>query len=375
MIVDVHCHYTFSRLAATVADRFSFEQPTGDAAARRTVTVRPTDFDSCVSDRAVKRWNWRLARWFLRLPPPGAALDRRLGEEFQRHLGGTTAPIERYVLLAFDAVHDDEGRCPPLPRRGDKFGNDIYTSNSLIRDVCRRNPERFLFGASVHPYRPDAVTCIEEVFAAGACLLKWIPLHHNIDVTDRRTLAVLRRCAELGLPILIHCGEEFTLTTQCPAHRSIRPVLEVLQQLRREDHMPTVIVAHVATSVLPWGGDGSHELLLAALAGEFAAAPLYADISALVTWPKSPYLRRLAGRPHVHHKLLFGSDFPVPPSLRRVRRRLGSQYEAIAGVRSWPQRAALACRALGFSEIVFHRAADLLPNVDFFAPRATKPPA
>ena len=134
-----------------------------------------------------------------------------------------------------------------------QLGSDLYTSNSLVRDLCRRHPGRFLFGASVHPYRPDAVAYVEEVFAAGACLLKWIPLHHNINMEDPRTLAVLRKLAALGLPLLVHVGEEFTLTTQRPAYRSIEPLLEVLRTLRREGGMPGVIVAHAATPVTPLG--------------------------------------------------------------------------------------------------------------------------
>ena len=114
---------------------------------------------------------------------------------------------------------------------------------------------------------------------------------------------------------------------------------------------------------------------LAALAGEFADAPLYADISALVTLGKAGFLRQLLRRPELHHKLLFGSDFPVPPLLHRLRCDLGRDYARVAGVRSWPQRAALACRRLGFNEIVLHRAAEILPHVDFFARSAAAPPA
>ncbi len=387
MVIDVHCHYTFSRRPATAPERFSFESP---PATRAGEAVLPTAFDSCVSPRAAARLNWRIARRVLRVPPPGPAADVWLEVEYAKHLGpaasqppgvpslalrarsGQGSPasggIDRYVLLAFDAVHDDDGRCPPLPQPGDRFGSDIYTSNSLIRAACRQHPDRFLFGASVHPYRRDAVACVDEVFAGGASLLKWIPLHHNIALDDPRTLAVLRKCAELGLPLLIHCGEEYTLTTQCPHLKSIRPLLDTLRKLRREGRMPTVIVAHAATAVMPWGDDGSHRLLLDALTGDFADAPVYADISALVTWPKAPYLRRLARRQELHHKLLFGSDFPVPPSVWRVRRELGREYAAVCAIPSWPQRAAAACRVLGFNEIVFHRAATLLPNVGYFGP-------
>ncbi len=365
MIIDLHCHYALTRAAAETAERFSFEpQPTGEPSAGGS--VRPTDFDSCVSSRALARWSWRAARVAAGLPRPGPELDARLKEQYAQHLLAP-GPIERFVLLAFDAVHDDDGGVPPLPETGARLGSDLYTSNTLIRALCRQHPQRFLFGASVHPYRPNAVACVEEVFAAGACLLKWLPEHHNIDVTDSRARAVLRACARLGLPLLVHYGEEFTLATDRPQFCSIRPLLSVLRELRRAGEMPTVIVAHAATPVLPWGDRDSHRVLLAALTGEFAGAPLYADISALATWAKAGYLRTLARRPELHARLLFGSDFPVPPMLGRLRGLLGSEYRAIAAERSWPQRAARACRAAGFGEIVFHRAAEMLPNVHHFA--------
>ncbi len=195
MIIDVHCHYTLSATRRSDLERFSFE-PLHDLPAAGDPTP-PSAYDSCVSPRVLRRGTWRLARRLLKLPRPGAALDCALAERYARHLLAP-GPIDRYVLLAFDAVHSDDGELVPLPRPGDQFGSDIYTSNTFIRELCRQHPQRFLFGASVHPYRSDAVECVEEVFAAGACLLKWLPVHHNIDVRDARSIGVLRCCARLG---------------------------------------------------------------------------------------------------------------------------------------------------------------------------------
>ena len=131
--------------------------------------------------------------------------------------------------------------------------------------------------------------------------------------------------------------------------------------------MPTTIVAHLATSTIPIGDRHSFPRLAAALLGEFAEAPLYADISALTAWGKIRFLRKIAGMQELHAKLLFGSDFPVPLAMPRIwrdlRRRL---YSRIAAERSWPQRAVQIYRHFGFNEIVFHRAAMLLPNVYYF---------
>ncbi len=354
MIIDVHCHYTLTaRRASEAIERFSFERPGRSGIAA---------YDSCVSPRFARSLAWRLMRVAADLPPtirPSGALDARLEDLYARHLhaGGI---IDRFVLLAFDAYHTDAGERPPLPVRRDQRGSDIYTSNSLIRALCRAHPGRFLFGASVHPYRRDAVACVEEVAAAGAVLLKWLPLHQNISPHDPRTLDVLRGCARLGLPVLIHCGAEFTLATQHPAYMPFEPWLEALRRLRGEGRMPRTIIAHIATPVLPWQERRSHKLLVRALRGEFADAPLYADISALTAWGKVGWLRKIAAMQDLHAKLLFGTDFPVPVALPRLRGVLRGCYDEVRRIRSWPQQAARICQIAGFCDIVFHRAAKLL---------------
>ncbi|MBU0639380.1 MAG: amidohydrolase family protein [Planctomycetes bacterium] len=357
MIIDIHCHYTLTQRPAQVSERFSFEPAETDG--------RPA-YDSCIAPRNAHRLSWRAFGWYLGFKQ-SPALDQQIEAFYERHLhaGG---PVDRIVLLAFDAYHDDAGRQVSFPTERGDVGSDIYTSNSLVRELCRRHPERFLFGASVHPYREGAVRCVEEVFAAGACLLKWIPLHQNIDIADPRTLAVMRRCAELGLPLLLHYSEEFTLSTNHREYRSATALLDVLRRLRRAGCMPPTILAHVATPVSPFGERDSHNAVVSALLDEFADAPLYADISALTAWSKTGFLRRMARRQELHGKLLFGTDFPIPLALPRLRRDLGVDYRRIAGEHSWIQQAALIYRHLGFNEIVFHRAAELLPHVEYFAP-------
>ena len=356
MIIDVHSHYTFTRRPADPSDRFSFEPATIDG--------QPA-WDSFVSPRAMNRMTWRIIKrlfGFAANMDAGSELDTALAVFYQQH-HFSDGPVRKIVLLAFDEYHDDAGRRAPPPKSRRDRGSDIYTSNSMIRAVCRLHPDRYLFGASVHPYRENAVACVEEVFAAGACLIKWIPLHQNIDVTDPRTLDVLRCCARLGLPVLVHYCEEFTLATQHPESLPLAPLLDVLRRLRSEGAMPITIVAHVATPVVPWGERRSHRLLLDALTGEFADAPLYTDISALTSWGKIRYLRRLARRQDLHAKFLFGTDFPVPLALPRLYFDLGRDFRPIKAHPSWIQQTLLVDRRLGYNDIVFHRAAELLPNV------------
>lgn len=354
MIIDVHCHYALSaRLASPEIERFSFE-PAFDP-------QRPA-YDSYLAPRAMNRLSFRMYRRLAGIDaniPPGPSLDAALESWFQRHLLAD-GPIDRFVLLAFDEYHTNAGERPLPPSTRFERGSDMYTSNSMIRGLCRARPDRYMFGASVHPYRENAVECIREVAAAGAVLLKWLPLHQNIDIADDRTLAVLRTCAEIGLPVLVHYNEEFTLATQHPEHMGLSALLDVLRRLRVERRMPTTIVAHVATPVTPLGIEQPFYDLCRALLGEFADAPLFADISALTTFGKIKYLRWLATRQDLHSKLLFGTDYPVPVSLFRLRRDLGRAYKPIRTCPSWPQQVAMICRNLGFGEIVFCRAESLL---------------
>lgn len=356
MIIDLHCHYTFTALAPDASPRFAFETPGAND---------PTAYDSCVSPRSLGRASWQAMRRALRLPPPGPALDAHLADFYAEHLAAD-GPVDRCVLLAFDAYHDDEGRRPPLPRRPRDVGNDIYTSNSLVRSACIARPDHYLFGASIHPYRRDALAAVDEVFGAGACLLKLIPLHQNVDMRDARTIALLRRCAELGLPVLLHFGPEFTLRTNCAAHGELPPLLQTLRELRRTGAMPTTIIAHVATPVMPWGPWRHYRTLLDALTGEFADAPLYADISALLSWGKVWSLRTLARRQDLHAKLLFGSDFPVVMATAWLHWRFWRAWPRLSASGAAPQRYCRIFREAGFGEIIHRRAARLLPNIDFF---------
>src|SRR5690606_28695608 len=113
-----------------------------------------------------------------------------------------------------------------------------YVSNTYARDLWRRHPLRILFGASIHPYRgcgdKTAVEMLDEVAASGAVLIKWLPLAQNISARDPRTVAFLRRAAELDMPMLIHYGGEKILANNHREHEDPAPLLQTLRELRQE---------------------------------------------------------------------------------------------------------------------------------------------
>jgi len=359
MVIDVHCHVGFSaRRVEAAVPRFSFE-PHG---ARGS-----PGYDSYLSERLLGRPAWYFVRRWLGIDPrlpPGEALDEKIEAANERHW--SQAPgADRLVLLAFDEYHDDAGRVHGAAAKGQCIGSDLFASNSLVRAICAARPSRYLFGGSIHPYRShdgrDACDFLEEVVRAGAVLIKWLPIHQNIRADDPRTVAFLRRAAELGVAMLVHYGGEMSLSRQHMEFAHPGPMLGVLRTLRSEGRMPTVIVAHVATPSFPWQDQGGHDILVDALLGEFKDAPLYADISALGAFGRTAWLRRLADGRELHSKLVWGSDFPIPVTLWPFYRRLDRHTRRrIRAMPSWIEQDLQLKRALGYDECVFNQAGTIL---------------
>jgi|CXWL01.1.fsa_nt_gi predicted TIM-barrel fold metal-dependent hydrolase len=354
MIIDVHCHVGLSaRSVRPSAGRFTFEA--GGAEGR-------PGFDSYLSPRLMGRFAWRFIKRWLGVgatAEAGDTLDAHIEAMNERHFA--TPRVDRLVLLAFDEYRDDQARVIGSAAKGQRRGSDVFVSNSFVKSLCLARPNRFLFGASIHPYRPGATAMLEEVVAAGAVLVKWLPIHQNIRAEDPRTVAFLRKAAELHIPMLIHYGGEMSLARQHMEFESPVPMLGILRQLRSEGLMPTVIVAHAATPSFIWQSRAGHDALVDALLGEFADAPLYADISALSALGRSPWLRRLAARRNLHRKLLWGSDFPIPVMLRSLSLRMPrAERQRIAAIGSWIEQSLETARWVGYDDCVFTQAASVL---------------
>ncbi len=92
--------------------------------------------------------------------------------------------VDKAVLLAFDKPRDNKGQ-PLKPV--------LYAANSWVAKICKENPNIALFGASVHPYREDALDELHRVKEEGAVLVKWIPSSQNILPSHEKWLIRLER--------------------------------------------------------------------------------------------------------------------------------------------------------------------------------------
>jgi uncharacterized protein len=174
---------------------------------------------------------------------------------------------------------------------------DLQVSNTTVAALSREAPKAKL-GASVHPYRMNALEALDEAVALGAVLLKWLPNAQRIDPASPKCLRFYRRLRELSLPLLSHTGDEHTLPRPSQNLGDIRRLQPAL------DAGVTVIAAHAGT-----GGDATTTEIAAMVE---ANPRLFLECSALWTPHRFRQMRTLLEIPELHDKWVYGSDWPVP---------------------------------------------------------------
>ena len=216
-------------------------------------------------------------------------------------------PGFKAMLLAFDWWHDEQGR--PQPDQ-----STLHVPNAYVTRLAKVEPDIFEWIASIHPYRPDAIDALQQAHAEGAKAVKWLPQVMNIDPASVKCQRFYQTCADLNLPILTHGGREFALPGS--EHTLGNPL-----RLRRAlDSGVRIAVAHSATygrdtdlDVGPHGPSRTHFDLFARLMGDAHYEKLlFGDLSSLTLrnheWAIAPLLQRVDW----HHRLLNGSDYPLP---------------------------------------------------------------
>ena len=241
----------------------------------------------------------RAGLWNLRLSIDQPDLDQAYVEYLRSRIR-RAGFLKQVVLLAQDYTHTERGE-------RDTARTPFYTPNDLVARLAREHSE-FLFGASIHPYRPDALDELDRVAEMGAVLMKWIPNVQAIRLDDPRCRAFCRRMAQHKIALLPHVGDEKATFVAGQEYGDPRTLVAALEE------GVTVIAAHIASLGVPkLREDGRSNFDV--LCEMFPRWPnLYADTSALTLLTRWRTLLRVAERIDLHARLVHGSDFPLPPA-------------------------------------------------------------
>jgi predicted TIM-barrel fold metal-dependent hydrolase len=212
----------------------------------------------------------------------------RISQQLERseHVG-------KAVVLALDGAVDANGQL-------DLSRTEIYVPNEFVATEVAKHPN-LLFGASVNPYRSDALARLEWAKAHGAVLVKWLPSIQHVDPADPALEPYYRKLAELKLPLLTHTGSEHSFTR---AEDEYCDPARLRLALRCG---VTVVAAHAATP-----GTYEHQRAIDRLAVLMTEFPhLYADLSSLTQINKPGYLGDVVRRPEFRGRILYGTDYPL----------------------------------------------------------------
>ncbi len=283
---------------------------------------------------------FRFMRWRLGMRGSDAQTERDLEATMVQTIRDTPQ-IDAVVVLAFDAVYRDDGRF-------DDANTHLYVTNDYAIELCRRHPASMLFGASVHPYRPDALRELERSIAAGAVLLKWLPIVQGFNPADERCFPLYEALAHHNVPLLSHTGGEKSLPN---LDTSVADPMLLEPALKRG---VTVIGAHCGTkSAL---GETDFLPQWEQLAREYEH--FYGDTAALNLPTRCYAYTRLLEDDLLRSKLIHGSDWPILP-LPPLRLGVGRCVAALAED-NWLKRDVQIKECLGFDQDYWLRAGKIL---------------
>ncbi|MCL4522563.1 MAG: amidohydrolase [Acidobacteria bacterium] len=250
----------------------------------------------------------RAGLWNLGLHIDQPDLDARYADYLLSRMHGAGF-LKQVVALAMDYVYSASGE-----RQVDR--TPFFTPNDYVARLAAQHRE-LLFGASIHPYRPDALEELDRVAALGAVLVKWIPNVHGMDLGDVRCRAFYRRLAQHQMALLVHVGDEQAMAIAGQEFGDPRRLVAPLEE------GVTVIAAHVASL-----GSRDGRTNFEHLVEMFPRWPnLFADTSALTLLTRWRVLQRLAEHAEILPRLVHGSDFPLPPA--------SSFYFGRIAIRDW----------------------------------------
>jgi len=220
--------------------------------------------------------------------------------------------VEKTCLFGVDSRLDERGE------ETDRDGTVCAMTEDVLA-AAARYPQQFIPFLSVNPRRPGALELIDEYVEKGCRGAKFLQNYWGVDLNDKRFLPYYEKLKAHNIPLIIHIGSEYSINSFAAFERINMLDLPLASGV-------TVIAAHMGLGRIihklpfwrnlsknPRYYDDDYFKLLEKLTTH---DNLYADIAAILAPLRARALRHLADHREVHHKILFGTDYPVPFSIR-----------------------------------------------------------
>jgi len=239
------------------------------------------------------------------------------------HLAIISDPYNTYCKTVIDRVRESlymkKAVIFGVDARVDETGKELHrdltvcASNDDVYDLYRKAPDIIIPFMSINPLRPNALELIDKYAEMGFKGVKFLQNYWNVDTRQDRFKPFFKKLADMNLPIVIHIGSESSVKS----HKECEKVEMLYAPLEAG---ATTIAAHMGLEYSPMRlfkafsknpknfGENYYRLLKMLENHD----NLFADISAILTPVRAKVLPHLAKQDSITHKILFGTDFPVP---------------------------------------------------------------
>ena len=191
-----------------------------------------------------------------------------------------------------------------------------------------------------------------------------------INPSHPKCIPFFNKLAEHQLPLLCHAGPEYAIPTSDKKYNEYNNPKYLRTPL---EHGATVIIAHCALPYF-WFLDSDYqddfnEFLKLFKDAEKNKWNLYADLSAICTPFRSPYIKKI--KDHIPpERLFFGSDYPIPLSELSYNKNKNffSWLKFVLKVASMENpldKNYLLIKEMGFDEKIFTNASLLFTNIKY----------
>ena len=210
-------------------------------------------------------------------------------------------------ILAFDHHYNADGTINP-----DK--TNFYTPNEWVFKLTEQYPDVFAPTISVHPHRPDALQELEKWATRGARFVKWLPNAQGMNAADERNDDYYRLLQKYDITLLTHVGEEAAVAAaedqafgnpllfRRPLEMGVKVVMAHCGSLGKNEDLDN-----------PGRKVNSFDLFMRMMDDRRYQDGLFGDLSAMTQFNRLPGpLTEIIKRKDLHHRLLDGSDYPLP---------------------------------------------------------------
>jgi len=278
--------------------------------------------------------------------------DRQYLEQLFRLVEGFP-PHSKFCVFALDKCYEINGEV-------NLEDSKLYVSNDYVHRVCQRLPDRLIPVASIHPYRKDAVEQLEWCASKGFKMVKWMPATMGMDPSEPRCVPFYLKLKELDMVLLSHAGEEETVPVE-----KFQPLNNPLLFRLPLEVGVKVILAHCAGKGKGEDFDykgkmvDNHKLFFRMMDNPRYEGKLFGDVSALAQANRcGGPLKTVFERKEHHHRLIYGSDYPLPAVNTAISLKLLVKLGYLDAKEKEPLQEIYKYNPLLFSFVLFRRLRD-----------------